>query len=186
MKHLILACLAATLVVPAGAAAKPSKADRTNAAQQCRAERGTESATREAFAVKYGTNENNSNAFGKCVSQKTREEHRERHAAKSKAAKACRAERKEIGRAAFAEKYGTNRNNRNAFGKCVSKTAKAEKRKMDRADRKARVNQRNAAKECDAERGETAASKAAFAEKYGTNKNKKNAFGKCVSQKASA
>ena len=34
--------------------------------------------------------------------------------------KACKAERK-ADRAAFAEKYGTNKNNRNAFGKCVSK-----------------------------------------------------------------
>jgi hypothetical protein len=43
-----------------------------------------------------------------------------------------------------------------------------------------------AQKLCRAERGTTTATKAAFAQKYGTNKNKKNAFGKCVSQKASA
>jgi len=181
---LLLVALVASLVVPAGAlAAGPSKADKTNAAKQCRAERGTTSATREAFAAKYGTNANKSNAFGKCVSKKAREEQRERRAAKREAQKDCRAERKEIGRQAFAEKYGTNRNKRNAFGKCVSKKAKAEKRKMDRADRAARVKQRNAAKECDEERGDTPASRAAFATKYGTNPNDKNAFGKCVSQK---
>ena len=187
-KRIVLAAVfAVALLVPAGAlAAGPSKADKTNAAKQCRAERGETSATREAFALKYGTNANKKNAFGKCVSQKAREEQRERRAARREAAKDCRAERKEIGRAAFAEKYGTNRNNRNAFGKCVSKKAKAEKRKMDRADRRARVKQRNAAKECDEERGTTPASEAAFAAKYGTNPNKKNAFGKCVSQKASA
>ena len=39
----------------------------------------------------------------------------------------------------------------------------------------------NAAKECDAERD---GGREAFEEKYGTNKNKKNAFGKCVSEKA--
>ena len=39
----------------------------------------------------------------------------------------------------------------------------------------------NAAKQCKAERKTDAAG---FAEKYGTNKNKKNAFGKCVSQNA--
>jgi hypothetical protein len=33
------------------------------------------------------------------------------------------AERSHIGRAAFAEKYGTNRNGRNAFGRCVSRRA---------------------------------------------------------------
>ena len=40
---------------------------------------------------------------------------------------------------------------------------------------------KNAAKACKAERGTTAQSIAAFKEKYGTNKNKANAFGKCVS-----
>jgi hypothetical protein len=154
-----------------------------NSAQECRAE---EEADPAAFQETYGTNGNKKNAFGKCVSQKAREEQRERRAAKREAQKDCRAERKDIGREAFAEKYGTNRNNRNAFGKCVSKKAKAEKRKMDRADRAARVKQRNAAKECDEERGETSTTRAAFATKYGTNANDKNAFGKCVSQKAKA
>ena len=69
-KYLIAAGLAAALVVPAGAAAKPNKADKQNASKECRAERGTTSSSREAFAEKYGTNENNENAFGKCVSQK--------------------------------------------------------------------------------------------------------------------
>jgi len=35
-------------------------------------------------------------------------------------------------------------------------------------------------------KAEQQADKAAFAEKYGTNKNKKNAFGKCVSKRANA
>ena len=43
---------------------------------------------------------------------------------------------------------------------------------------------KNAAKACDAERGDTAESRAAFAEKYGTGPKKRNAFGKCVSEKA--
>jgi hypothetical protein len=37
------------------------------------------------------------------------------------AAKECAAERREMGRDAFAEQYGTNKNGRNAFGKCVSR-----------------------------------------------------------------
>jgi hypothetical protein len=40
---------------------------------------------------------------------------------------------------------------------------------------------KNAANECKAER---AADAAAFTKKYGTNKNGKNAYGKCVSAKA--
>ena len=42
--------------------------------------------------------------------------------------------------------------------------------------------EKNAAKKCKAERGTTEQSIAAFKEKYGTNANKANAFGKCVSK----
>jgi len=46
------------------------------------------------------------------------------------AAKYCKAVRESKGLEAFATQHGTNKNKRNAFGKCVSKTAnaKAEKR----------------------------------------------------------
>ena len=40
------------------------------------------------------------------------------------AAKACKAERASIGVDAFAKKYGTNHNLKNAFGKCVSGKSK--------------------------------------------------------------
>jgi hypothetical protein len=45
---------------------------------------------------------------------------------------------------------------------------------------------KNAAKRCKAERGTTEQSIAAFKGTYGTNKNKANAFGKCVSRFAKA
>ena len=119
------------LLAPATAAAKPTKTDKTNAAKECRAERGGTAATREAFRVKYGTNKNGKNAFGKCVSQTARANKQkadEADAAKIKArkdaAKECAAERRSTGREAFADKYGTNANKRNAFGKCVSKGSK--------------------------------------------------------------
>lgn len=112
------------LAVPASASAQPDQTDRQNAAQECRAERGTTDATREAFVAKYGTNANKRNAFGKCVSEKARAEEKERKAERRKAAKQCRAERADIGVEAFRDKYGTNKNKRNAFGKCVSKTVK--------------------------------------------------------------
>ncbi len=84
----LLVAVVASLLVPAGAlAAVPSRADKTNAARECRAERGTTDATREAFAFRYGTNINKKNAFGKCVSEKAREELRERRAAKRKGLK---------------------------------------------------------------------------------------------------
>ena len=50
------------------------KAAKPNASRECREERGDTEASREAFAEKYGTNANNKNAFGKCVSQKAKED----------------------------------------------------------------------------------------------------------------
>jgi len=90
------------------------------------------------------------------------------------AAKECRAERTAMGAANFATTYGSNKNRKNAFGKCVSRTVKEQ-----RAE--ASAVKTNASKECKAEE---AADPAAFALKYGSNKNGKNAFGKCVSGKA--
>src|SRR3954454_2918727 len=96
--------------------------------------------------------------------------------AKSDAQKQCRAERTAMGTQTFRDTYGTNKNKRNAFGKCVS-----HRTSQNKATEKAA--QKSAAKDCKAER---AADPAAFQQKYGKNGNKKNAFGKCVSQKAKA
>ena len=172
------------LVVPATAAAKPDSTDRTNAAQECRAERGNTDATREAFKAKYGTNANKRNAFGKCVSQRARDEEQEGEDAHANAAKECKAEAKELGAAAFAEKYATNKNKRNAYGKCVSAKAKQHEQAADAEDREQIAARKSAAKQCAAERREIGVE--AFAEKYGTNRNKRNAFGKCVSKTAKA
>ena len=46
-----------------------------------------------------------------------------------RAAKDCKAERLSIGIEAFAKRYGTNHNLRNAFGKCVSPKAIAKARR---------------------------------------------------------
>src|SRR3712207_6000577 len=108
---------AAALAVPAVALAdEPTQQDRQNAAAECRTERGTTAATREAFAAKYGTNHNKRNAFGKCVSSKSADEQKEREEAQTSAAQQCRTEQgtTKESRDAFAAKYGTNRNKRNA------------------------------------------------------------------------
>ena len=95
--------------------------------------------------------------------------------AEQNAAKACKAERTQMGVDAFKTKYGTNANKANAFGKCVSaKVKKAEEQEA----------RENAAKKCKAER--TLIGVEAFKTKYGTNANKANAFGKCVSTLAKA
>jgi hypothetical protein len=94
------------------------------AVNACRTERDT--LGEEAFANKYGTNKNKSNAFGKCVSQQAKQQTEEVQDDIVNAARACRAERNDLGVTAFRNKYGTNRNKRNAFGKCVSQHARAD------------------------------------------------------------
>ncbi len=106
------ACLTAQKSI-AGIAAK-------NAAMECKAEQAQDPA---AFAAKYGKNANDKNAFGKCVSAQASENVQEQQQETLNAAKQCKAERA-LGAEAFATKYGTNKNKRNAFGKCVSKLAK--------------------------------------------------------------
>ena len=48
---------------------------------------------------------------------------------KANPARTCKAERATVGLAAFNERYGTNANKRNAFGKCVSQHAKEQAKK---------------------------------------------------------
>jgi len=166
IKHLTAAAAAFALAAPALAAA----ADSTPSAESiCRAER---TQMGEAiFKATYGTNANKANAFGKCVSKKAPVA----KSATQNASKACDAE-EALDPAAFQNKYGTGKNKKNAHGKCVSSKAK------DKTDAVVKTDV-NAAKKCKAER---ALDPAAFKAKYGTNKNKSNAFGKCVSKTAKA
>jgi len=162
--------LAVALVVAAAAFAADGSG-QTNAARSCRTERTAMGA--DAFKLLYGTNANRSNAFGKCVAKAARAEHQ----ATANSSQACRTERESLGEAAFNAKYGRSDEDRGAFGKCVSghaKNALAEQQQE-------RVN---AAKTCKAER--TALGAEAFRTKYGTNRNKANAFGKCVSKLVNA
>ena len=139
------AALVVVLAIPAAYAAsssneKPKPATQAqnpekNAATKCKAER--QSMGVEAFQKKYGTNHNLRNAFGKCVSSKSKDnkdekdekdeddEKGEKGEQSSGAAKACKAERTSMGVEAFAKKYGTNHNLKNAFGKCVSGQSKS-------------------------------------------------------------
>ncbi len=184
MRRVLLPCIGlALLVAPAGATAQPTPTDKSNAAKECRSERGSTAATREAFRVKYGTNKNGKNAFGKCVSKRSRAEESQRETAKENGAKACKAERADDP-AAFAQKYGTNKNGKNAYGKCVSGKATEGKAKADAKDAQKIKQVKSAAKSCAADRKSMGDD--AFADKYGTNESKSNAFGKCVSTQAKA
>jgi hypothetical protein len=177
-RSVILAGVIGVLALPGAAQAgdEPTSTDRSNAAQECRFERGTTDATREAFAIKYRN-------FGKCVSTRARDEAREGENAQRNASQKCRAERgtTAASRVAFEQKYGTNGNKRNAFGKCVSQAAKAAEEQADAADREKAADRKRAAKACAQERAED---RAAFEQKYGTNANRRNAFGKCVSKRS--
>ena len=182
MKRITLAIgLVAALALPALATAKPP-ADQANmqaAHVQCKTERGATKATREAFKAKY-------HSMSRCVRENAAEEAAEEAAAHKNAAKECKAEAADPGFAAahggktFAEFYGTGRKGRNAHGKCVSAKAKEKKAEMDAQDAEEAEDFKNAAKECAAERRSLGTSE--FADKYGTNRNKRNAFGKCVSK----
>ena len=107
------ACLA-----KAGVAAE---ADLKNAAHACK----TEAAAMgdEAFALKYaaaGTNHNGRNAHGKCVSAQAKAASKENTENRVAAADTCKA-LKQDDATTFKTTFGETKN---AFGKCVSKTAK--------------------------------------------------------------
>jgi hypothetical protein len=169
--------LAVALASPAATTAKPNETEKSAANRQCKAERGHSPATREAFNARY-------HSFAHCARHNAAEEENESEAAHKNAAKECKAERSDPGFPAahedktFEQFYGTNKNDKNAYGKCVSKKAKEQKAEMDAVDRQETREFKNAAKQCAAERDEIGVKP--FAAKYGTNHNKRNAFGKCV------
>ena len=186
MKTLVTLAAFFVLAVPAALAVPPSGQDdhgssatsnntAPSASQLCKEQRRTIGMA--AFRLLYAPAGSPKAAMDACLAK---QQHVASTDAKN-AAKACKAERGTTPEsiAAFNDKYGTNPNKRNAFGKCVSMKA----HEMADEHQEATLN---AAKKCKAERGTTPESIAAFNNKYGTNANKKNAFGKCVSKLAKA
>jgi hypothetical protein len=162
-KITLVAGLALILVVPAASVAKPTpdRADKRAAKSECNMFRGHSAITREAFLTKY-------QSFKACLQSRARDEAKEEHTAHTNAAKECKAE----------GLHGRE------FGKCVSEMAKAKEHEADAQDQEQATEFKNAAKECDSLRGDTAESREAFKNEWGTGANKSNAFGKCVSTKA--
>jgi hypothetical protein len=164
MRTLILAALLALAVAPAALADDgPSPVDLAKAA--CKSEKAQMG--KNTFTLTYPTS-SASTATNACVAK------RDGRAATDlkNGAKECKAERA-ADPAAFTKKYGTNKNGKNAYGKCVSGKA----HHATEQETEARVN---AAKKCKKLKAEQ---KATFEADYGT---KKNAFGKCVSATANA
>jgi hypothetical protein len=168
----VLALLLAAVAVTASAAFAAQGDQGKSPAQVCKTELATLGGAN--FKALYAPGGSGANAMGKCVSKHA-------HAAavnQMNAAKACKAEmampeatfRAAHNGMSFAEFYGKNKNDKNAYGKCVSSKAKT-------ANEQQEAKTMKAAKACKAER---AADKAAFTAKYG---GKASAFGKCVSSK---
>ncbi len=167
MKRLLIPVgLIMALAIPTAAQAdpQPNNADFRNAKAQCSALRGDTPAEREAFRAQFGDN-----AYGKCVSAAARDEHGERHRARSLAVEQC----------SDVEKRG------GAYGRCVATNASKNKARFDQRDAEARERRHNAAAKCDAERETIGAE--AFRAKYPPRSGQgRNAFGRCVSQNARA
>jgi len=166
-KFALLAALVLVAVPAAFAEDSPSAPTPPNTlCQQQRAAIGN-----LAFKLLYGAN-----AYGKCVSKAASAASQ----ATSNAAKQCAAERADANFAAthdgktFAQFYGTGKNGRNAFGKCVSSKSQA-------AVQELQEDTINAAKTCKAERARIGAGP--LTTKYG---GRANAFGKCVSKAVKA
>jgi hypothetical protein len=185
-KLLTMICIAATaLMVPAVASAKhphPTKAEKQDAKQFCQQLR--KSAGKANFRAMFGTGKHHVNAMRNCKRSQARElaaeDTQAAEDAQKNAAKECKAERA-ADPEAFQTKYGTGKHGKNAYGKCVSQHAKQHRQEAAQEQEQEQQDELNAAKQCRAERK---ADPAAFADKYGTNRNKRNAFGKCVSQKS--
>jgi len=163
MKRMTIFLVAvAALALPGAASAAISPADYKNAAKFCKALRAEMGA--EAFKQAYGTNKSKRNAYGKCVSKHARTMDK----VHAQAVKECKAEAMQSAQPENAPGQG---NDKNALRACVKQ--KVRRLKAERHDA---ID--NAAKQCKAER---TADPIAFRDKYGTNENKSNAFGKCVS-----
>jgi len=202
MKRLMTGVCALSLAVgvagTAVAADPPSPTDFKNAAKYCKALR-TASGSPEAFAaavraVSTAKKVTVKNAYGKCVSNQAKAEASDDQQALKTAKSDCKTEQAQSDAdfaaahdgKTFAQFYGTNKDGRNAYGKCVSSHAKANEAAADQANK----NEVNAAKACKAEKADPNFAAGhdgkTFADFYGTNANDKNAFGKCVSGKAKA
>jgi len=171
--------LALVLVVPtvAGAKPTPNAGDKRAAKTECKTLRGNTDATREAFLTKFRN-------LGACVTKKAVEGAVEALHARKSAALECKTQRSNDP-TGFAEDWGTpgqngaNQNGRNAFGKCVSSTAKEKEQEADAEDQENATDFKNAAKACFDERSQ---GEEAFNTKWGENESDADAFGKCVSR----
>jgi hypothetical protein len=132
----------------------------------------------KTFAQFYGTGKNGKDAFARCVSTVAQANRQAEQQGRLNPARTCRALRTQLTRSVFDQTYGKNANDRNAFGKCVSTTAKTQAN-----------NEVSASSTCKAEQSDpnfASTHGQTFDQTYGTNADQSNAFGNCVSSTAKA
>jgi hypothetical protein len=168
MKKLIVGgALAVALAVPAAAVAdEPTQTDFKNAAKECKALRT--SAGKDNFTQMFGGKEKN--AFGKCVSQRAKQNHQQTVTAQKNAAKECKALR-DSNPQAFKDQYKN-------LGQCVSQKARQHEQEQAQQEQQQDKAEQNAAKKCKAQRK---SDPDGFSHQWGS---RRNAFGKCVSRTA--
>jgi hypothetical protein len=181
MRRIAISLAVAAAALPAIALASTAQ---SAAEKQCRGELA--SMGKATFKATYGTNQDKSNAFGKCVSHRTAQNIAVQNSARRTATNQCQSEQSDPNFAAnhngqtFVQVYGSGPKHKNAFSRCVSTKAKP---LIAQGERSEVTAEDNAAKQC---RSEQANGPAAFKTKYGTNQSKSNAFSRCVSQTAHA
>jgi hypothetical protein len=152
---------------------------RQDAQRQCKAERDDAtfalSHDGKTFDAYYG----GKNALRSCVALKSDAAIAAASRQTVNAAQQCRGQRRSMGARDFGLLYGTGPKHANAFGKCVSKLVRA-----------AQADEANASQACKAEQTDPTFAVShggkTFADFYGRNADRSDAFGNCVSTKAQA
>jgi hypothetical protein len=158
--------------------AQVERANTTSANTLCRAEQADLNFAAahggKTFVQFYGKS-NDKNAFGNCVSLKTRNSVKVEQD-ELNPAQTCSALRTSLRASLFDQAFGTNANHRNAFGKCVSLVARSQSTSVINAASTC-LSELSDSSFADSHGGKT------FAQFYGTNTDLSNAFGNCVAQK---
>ena len=131
----------------------------------------------KTFDQFYGKGKKDRNAFANCVSIVAKANRQAEQQGRLNPAQTCRALRTQLGVSLFDLSYGKNKNDRNAFGKCVSATARLQAH-----------NELSASATCATQQSDPNFASnhggQTFDQFYGTNADQSNAFGKCVSSTA--
>lgn len=133
----------------------------------------------KTFVQFYGAGQSGNNAFAKCVVAVAKANQTVEQQGRLNPARTCRTVRALLTASVFDRTYGKNSTDRNAWGKCVSQTARAQ------AQNELAASATCKAAQSDLNFAGTHGGKT-FDQTYGTNADLSNAFGKCVSSTARA